>query len=413
MDSFDRVAETDPNEALETMNREGSPVVDGWLEKEGLGTETEVFLDAASGGKEGILAIPRFFGARNLEQTAMYASMSALDAASREIYGESFDLEVLPWDDGFNPQVPGNRILAEPAVLVTGERISEMGLDTDIRKRMHNLDVKEVGKNGYLLNFRNFGKFQQDSSMEDVTLAQEQGEPVFLAKALGLNYSDVERPIDYLTESSPLPEARPQDQYQREMLDQLFQENRYPSPLKLEKDGQVQEIARSDETYMTVSGAEVPESEVLEDGMMQASDNYAFLVGQQQLSGLNYIWNGGWPGSEKFRPQEAEKLLEEAEEQGRPVRIPSIGDFKSSVPRGLRSAAMKADFSNCAQSPYEKGEAVGNLLISDEVVYADLVAEYVADIERAEREEAYEAASLEEFGEKVLNRVAETYGVET
>lgn len=411
VDRFDRVAETDPNQALEALNSESPEVVDDWLRSEGLGSGSEEFLEAFSGGEDRSLAVPRFFGARNLEQTAMYASMSALFGASREIYGEGFDLEVLPWDDGFNPQVPGNRILAEPAVLVTEDRMEEMGLDEDARKRMHNLDVEQVGEDGYLLNFRNFGEFQDNSSMAGVETAQEQGEPVFLAKALGIDYSDVERPMDYFTESSPLQETRPQDLYQRQVLEQLFDEGNYPASLKLEQDGEIEEIRRRDCNYVSESGQDVSEAEVLENGMMEASGNYSFLVGPQQLSGLNYIWNGGWPDSGKFRTDEAENLLQIAEKSGEEVRIPSIGDLKNGVPEGLREAALTADYSNCAQNPYEKGEAVGNLLISDEVMYSDLVAEYVQDVVRAEEEEAYEPPTLEEFGEKVMNRVAETYGV--
>jgi hypothetical protein len=411
VDRFDRVAETDPNQALEALNSESREVVDDWLRSEGLETGSEEFLEAVSGGEDKSLAVPRFFGARNLEQTAMYASMSALFGASREVYGEGFDLEVLPWDDEFNPQVPGNRILAEPAVLVTGDRMEEMGLDEDARKRMHNLDVEQVGEDGYLLNFRNFGEFQEKSSMAGVESAQEQGEPVFLANALGIDYSEVERPLDYFTESSPLPETGPQDLYQRQVLEQLFATGNYPASLKLKKNGEIKEVRRRNGGYVTDSGEDVSEPEVLENGMMEASGNYSFLVGPQQVSGLNYIWNGGWPDSGKFRTGEAENFLEAAEKSSEEVRIPSIGDLKESVPEGLREAALTADYSNCAQNPYEKGEAVSNLLISDEVVSSDLVADYVQEIVRAEEEEAYEPTSLEEFGEKVMNRVAETYGV--
>lgn len=409
MSSFDTVAETDPNAALEALNRKDKGAVDEWLKEEGL--EGDEFISSVSSGQDRTLAIPRFFGSRNVEQTAMHAAMGALDAASREIYGEGFDLEVLPWDDGVNPQVPGNRALVEPAVLVTEERLNEIGLDEETRKRMHNLDVEQVGTNGYLLNFRNFAQFESNSAMTGLETAQEQGEPVFLAKALGLDYAQVDKPIDYFTESSPLTETRPQDQYQRQVMEQLFEQDRYPSSLKVKQNGKIKEVKRIYGEYVTASGESLLENEVLENGMMEASGNYSFLVGPQQVSGLNYIWNGGWPDSEKFRTKEAEDFLEIAEENGREVRVPSIGDFSNKVPQGLEDAAMEADYSNCAQNPYEVGEAVGSLLISDEVIYSDLVASYAQDIVQAEEQEGYEAPSLEEFGEKVLNEVAETYGV--
>jgi hypothetical protein len=415
MSSFDRVPETDPNEALESLNENSSEeVVEEWLKQGNLDIGTEEYADAVSGGEDRTIAIPRFFGARNLEQTALYASMSALDAASREIYGEGFDLKVLPWDDGFNPQVPGNRILAEPAVLVTEDRVQEMGLDEDTQKRMDNLDVEQVGSNGYLLNFRNFGDFNQNSAMEAIETSMDSGEPAFLAKALGLPYSEVEKPLDYFRKSSPLPETgMQQDEYQQEVLELLFEENEYPASLKLKQNGTVEEVKRSNGNYRSEETRNiVSEKEILDEGMMTASENYAFLVGPQKQTGLNYIWNGGWPKSNKFRPSEADNLLKVAENQDNPVRIPSIGDFKTSAPSGLTETALKADFSNCAETDYEKGEAVGNLLISDEVVYSDLVADYAGDIVRAEEEMGYKADSIPEFSQKVLNRIAETYGVE-
>jgi hypothetical protein len=415
MNRFDRVPETDPNTALESLNENTSEeVVKEWLEQENLNIGAEEYAEAASEGEDRTIAIPRFFGARNLEQTALYASMSALDAASREIYGEGFNSKVLSWDDGFNPQVPGNRILAEPAVLVSEDRVREMDLNEETQKRLHNLDVEQVGSNGYLLNFRNFGNFTQNSTMEAVQTSMNSWEPVFLAKALGLPYSKVEKPLDYFRKSSPLPETgMQQDEYQQEVLELLFWENEYPASLNLKQDGTVEEVKRENGDYIgQQTGRRVPEKLLLDDGMMTASENYAFLVGPQQKNGLNYIWNGGWPKAGKFRPSEADNFLKIAESQDNPIRIPSIGDFSASTPSGLREAALQADFSNCAETSYEKGEAVGNLLISDEVVYSDLVADYVDDIVRAEEEADYEADPIPEFSQRVLNRIAETYGVE-
>jgi hypothetical protein len=411
---FSRVPETNPNEALESLNEDSSEeVVEEWLKQENLDIGTEEYTEAVSRGEDRTVAIPRFFGARNLEQTALYAFMSALDAASREIYGEGFDLKVLPWDDGFNPQVPGNRILAEPAVLVSEDKVQEIGLDEDTQKRMDNLDVEQVRSNGYLLNFRNFGEFNQNSAMEAIGTSIDSGEPAFLAKALGLPYSEVEKPLDYFRKSSPLPETgMQQDQHQKEVLELLFGEGVYPTSLNLKQNGTVEEVKRSNGNYRSEETEDiVSETEILNDGMMTASENYGFLVGPQNQSGLNYIWNGGWPKSSKFRPSEAENVLKIAENQENPVRIPSIGDFKNCVPSRLREPALQADFSNCAETDYEKGEAVGSLLISDEVVYSDLVADYAGDIVRAEEEPGYEPDTIPEFSQKILSRIGETYGV--
>lgn len=428
MSSFDRVPETDPNAALESLNGTSSEeVVEEWLGQENLNIGTEEYAEAASEGEDRTIAIPRFFGARNLEQTALKASMSALNAASREIYGEGFEPKVLPWDDGFNPQKPGNKIVAEPAVLITDERRKEIGLNQEVAKQLDRLALEQVGSNGYLVYVRNsdnrkfskgFQKFNNEksrtSSFDNIDFGLENGEPAFIAAALGVDYSDSDGPLDMIEKTSPLPKTEmQQEEYQREVLELLFEEDEYPASLNLKQNGTVEEVKRRNGDYIGQrSGRRVPEKEILEDGMMTASENYAFLVGPQQQTGLNYIWNGGWPKKGKFRPSEAENFLKIAENQSSPIRIRSIGDFSSRAPSSLREAALQADFSNCAETGYEKGEAVGNLLISDEVVYSDLVADYVGDIVRAEEEPGYEADPIPEFSQRVLNRIAETYGVE-
>lgn len=405
---FDSVQETDPNKALESINQQDERVVEHWLESQGIECSGEEYVSAVSGTPNSSVAIPRFFPARTLEQTVFRAVGSALDSASRELYGDGLNMEVLTWDDEFNPQTPGNRILAEPAVLVSDQKARKIGVHTDQRKRMHNLDVVPAGE-GYVLSFRNFGDFDSSSSMKSVEGNYGPGEPAFLSKALGIDGSGCHRVVDYLEKSSPVPEANTsQEERQREALGILFNNDIHPT-VKYRGQDSFEKAVWSGGVYVgTDTEEEYSEQDILEDGMMDASGNYSYVVGPQQAAGESYIWNGGWPSPDKFRSSEARSF---AKQNGFELRVPSTGDLASSVPEQICSAVENAAYSNCADQ--DRGlmdEAYSAVLLSDEVTTSDLSARYAGEIVRAE-DASHRAPPLSEFADRVLSRVADTYGV--
>lgn len=415
---FDRVKETDPNNALKSLHETSESLIDEWLKDENLYEPNSIFGDLLTDdGKK--FAAPRFFGARTVEQKVFQATMSALDAASREIYGDGFDLEVHEWDEGYNSNQPNNRIVAEPTVLITESRKEDLKLNEDRVSELDNLEIHKVGSDGYLVEAFNgsnekYSLVEENMKFSNLELGKEQREPVIIAEALGVDFSETETPLDIITESSPLPrKGERMENIQANLLEYLFNQDQYPDVLKLDQGEEgVQWIRKDGNSYETKSGKHIPEEEAIGRGLLTPREVYDFVIPTNVLSGTNYVWNGGWPKDEKFRSERSRNLLELAEENSTPIRIPSIGKLESYIPEELKDETLTTRYSKVADTPRKKAEAFGNLLISDEVMIEDLVAEYSQEIVRASEEEDYQADPLPEYSRKVVERISETYGVD-